>query len=445
MGSYGGGIGNDDRLFERAKQSMALSDFLVGFLGENPKKAGGHYRFDSCPHCGEGHSERLVVFLPENTSYFCHKCGAKGSIIDVAMIAQNLSSPLQAAKFLLGETDMASQQQTRRTPRAPAKAAADVPDGKGIKPVILGLLKMSGNSRRDVPAPVADYLQSRGLSTGTIQEAWKRKFFLALDGESRQIAGGVMKVIGKQTLADHDFINEKGMVKIIPYRPLVFPLSHTESAEFRLIRAPRDGELKAITKGSKNHDMWFWKGEQGNTEAMIVEGAIDLLSVVEMRFKGTIFGLPGVTGFGDGSRIVAGLKAIQCSKVWMVLDNDDAGAKATAKLCGILKASGFDVTPLKHEDGCNDLNDILVKRQAKSTTQPVQVATETALPATPVAPVVSTAPVAPVEAPTQVTPKPKKPRAAPGTAKPRASRKKQPLSVWGRIKLAAKVLMEGRP
>lgn len=393
------GIGghSDDRLFERARQSMALSDFLEGLLGEQPKKAGGHYRFDSCPHCGQGHSKRLVVFLPDNERYFCHKCGAQGSIIDAAMIAQNFSSPLDAAKFLTGETDMPQAAQQRR--QAPQiRKESQVAAGDSIRPLLETLLKMSGNSSKPVPAPVLEYLTGRGLSSRVITEAWSRKFFLALDGEPRQISSYLNKALGKEVLAEMGLLNDKGAIKIVPYRPLIFPLSHKDSAEFRIIRAPREGELKSITKGLKNHDLWFWKGKEGNTEAMIVEGAIDLLSAVDMGFQGTIFGLPGVTSFGDGSRLIEALSKVGCTKVWLALDNDDAGKKASIKLSEILSGR-FGLGTISHEGDCNDLNDVLLYRQKSKVVarQPIEVVEEV------LEPVMASVPIpAPVQTPVMV-------------------------------------------
>lgn len=460
----------DDNIFERAKQSMSLVDFLIGFLGEKPITSAGHYRFKVCPHCGPDQTHLLMVFDDER--YFCHRCKANGTIIDAAMIAQGFTNPLDAAKFLTGE-DMTQAQRRQYAPKSAPKNTPPQQDekavGDAIHKVLKGILKISAKTLKEIPAPVMEYLtETRGFSEATIEEAIKRRFMLVTPGAPRLIAARIKGLIGEESLTQAGFMGDKG-VKIIPYRPLVFPLVHKKSAEFRLARVPRDEkELKSISKGSRDHDVWYWKATEasGNQNVMICEGPMDMLACYEMGYKGHIFGLPGATSFGDGTDLINAVKAVSTekTKIYLAFDADKAGQSAFQKLSAIFAAAGLTHLRMTYEGDCKDFNDLLLYRKQKASVVPTPSSAPTATaPAAAVSPKPETpvtseaaqsqavaATVAPavapdVSEPAPVAAKPKRKRKT-TSKKPATPRKKKvevPTGFFARVKLAVKVLFGG--
>jgi hypothetical protein len=160
------------------------------------------------------------------------------------------------------------------------------------------------------------------------------------------------ETVGKDLMIDAGLWNPDKTMPAIAYRPIVFFMPGYESAEFRLGRSVAEGEKKAIRYGSSSRP-WYWAGDNGSSLA-VVEGAIDLLSLVAYGYSGDIIGIPGATVWTPDW-----FKGY--SKVLTCLDPDTAGKTATAKIiqaCSELGISAVDKTPPK-----GDINDMLLLKQ----------------------------------------------------------------------------------
>lgn len=341
-------------LIENVKASVSLQGFLEGF-GAKFTRVGVGLRSDACPCCGEGQKgSNKVGLLAGGQKWRCFSCGKGGDVIDAAAFLWGIphrdalhrlakeqwvsdTVPVTRNSRAKTEEDQKKAQQAALNEvlkRLQKAVAGYVPEDE----VIAYLTRHDEEHQRGIPGRIVAQAQARGMLGFLPNNPLKARMFL----EDR---------VGKDLLIQAGLWNPEKKMPAIAYRPLVFFMPGMDSAEFRLAREAGEGERKAIRYGSASRP-WYWPGEDGSKLA-VVEGAIDLLSMVALGFKGDIAGLPGATVWRPEWFAGAG-------KVYTCLDPDKAGKTATSRIlaaCGRLGIEAVDRSPVE-----GDVNDILRSR-----------------------------------------------------------------------------------
>lgn len=342
-------------LIRRAKASVDLLSFIEQISGREGTKQGRSRGMGWCPACGEAqspHSNRLTI---TDDLWHCKSCGEGGSVVDAAMKYYRVGKT-EAARILLGE----SAETPRPDVRPPALRVVD-PEGERRQRASLtaALQCIFKHGLSNEPGCVKYLREERGLRPSVIQEAFRRGLLRMLPSNPYRATAWLREHVGEGLLKESGLWKPDKKMPWIAFRPLVALIPGNVSAEFRLIHSPRPGEKKAIHYGPKSSP-WMWDGEgDGRRNMAIVEGWIDMLSLVCMESRSSIMALPGAacwvhqvdTWFGP-------LKERPGSKVTSLLDPDTTGDINSSRLAEEFEKLGI---PFRRKDLPldGDVNDFL--------------------------------------------------------------------------------------
>lgn len=325
--------------FKEVRDSYALASFFEGLMGAKGKPVAGSIRYSVCPSCGPS-SDASVKCSVRNERWHCFACMKKGDVVDAAAAFFGVPAA-DAAQQLVGQGEqfMAKRNELPLMPKV-------VRDQESINQVISMLL----GAQKLPDLACMDYLCSRGISKEIVEDAVLRKMIVTLPGDPNAALRYLFDCVGRDLLLKSGIWKEGSKAPAVCYRPLAFVNSDERGIEFRLIGESAVAIAKSIRYGEPGP--WVWKG---NDHAMIVEGAIDLLSAVQMGTKRTVIGLPGAKNWNAEDKW---LNALMGRHILVALDNDEAGQAGTKDLEEILKGRAI-VRRYQHLAGCKDLNDQL--------------------------------------------------------------------------------------
>lgn len=337
---------NNVNSFEAVRARVNLRAFLETELGARFEKLGGHLRASSCPACGTGGgmSHKLVLLGEHNEKWKCFSCGERGDVSDAAMKTWGISLR-QALRRLATEAPplpLALPEATPQKDRARQEAVRDV-----IQRIRAGVLTQGLNQQ------TVNYLVERGISERVVREGTRRGLFGALPPNETEAIRWLVKQVGRERMEAAGMWGADKRAPAVAYRPLAFFLG-SESAEFRLIRKPGENERKALRYGEAEQP-WIWTGKD-RSKAVITEGAIDLLSMVELGYNGDVIGLPGASTWKPEW-------FQRYRRIALCLDPDKAGQEAATKILDACHKAGIQAENRPPKGG--DVNEFL--RQRKRT------------------------------------------------------------------------------
>lgn len=345
-------------LFDKVKASITPEQ-LLETLGLTGKKYAHGVRFGFCPACGAQSTNVFKIKL--QGSCHCFQCGFTGSVIDLyaAMIGKNA---IEAARELqdrfgtgLDETEfkLAKAREANHLAREAARmrqmALVDA----------LKRLKEGIQSRNLKASEARRYLvDGRKIHPDVLMRAEKRGLVGYLDCDPQRSQRILNECIGESLLIDSGLMRPDANTAAIAYRPLVFFLPGAVGAEFRLIRPQRNrDEPKSIRYGELSYP--FWWGGESSEEILIVEGVIDLLSIVSMGQKRSVMALPGCQAWRD--EWIQRIYAKHGTRSYLLgLDSDKAGEESSQKIAKGVFEAGFVARRFRPSDGCKDWNDQLL-------------------------------------------------------------------------------------
>ena len=329
--------------FKSLRESYSLSFFFENTMGATSKNVSGSARYSACPNCGTS-SDTSVKCSVRNNKWHCFSCEDRGDVIDAASKFFGLP-PAQAAKQLANDTAPAP---ARRL--APVVLPRVDRDQNAINEVIEKLLNAQGSPDIDC----LTYLAWRGISKQTVEAAVQRQLIVTLPGDANIALRYILDVVGRELLIKAGIWKDGSKAPAILYRPLAFVSSNRRGIEFRLIRSSDIAMAKAIRYGEPAP--WVWNG---NDQAMLVEGGIDMLSAIELGSQRTIYSLPGAKNWNENDRWLMSLRG---KNVLLAFDADESGRRGALELETILKRYETPLKHHKHPAGCKDLNDQLKQR-----------------------------------------------------------------------------------
>lgn len=334
-------------LIDNVKAAVDLQAFLENH-GASFRRVGRGVRSDVCPCCGQGAEGSNKLGLLDTERWRCFSCGRGGDVIDAAAALWCLPHR-DALRRLASEQWVSEAMPVRRPQRRRDNEADKQAQRAALKEV---LTRLQAAVSKNVPDPEGiAYLKGRGIPGRLIAQAQSIGMLGFMPGDPFKARLFLEDRVGKGLLMDAGLWNPQKKMPAIAYRPLVFFFPDRDSAEFRLIRAAEEGERKAVRYGSTARP-WYWAGEDGSKLA-IVEGAIDLLSMVALGFKGDVIGIPGATVWR--SEWLCG-----AARVAVCLDPDEAGRQATQRILAACKRLGIEAIDRAPAQG--DVNDQLRHR-----------------------------------------------------------------------------------
>lgn len=349
----------EEGVISQAKRQVDLIEFLKVALQVEPTKKQSGYRFSSCPHCGpsEPGSMKLSVRFGA-ASYHCFGCmGQKDSrsVVDAASVLYGLT-PIQAAKRLLMDSGNHSIVSKIHEPK-PQEPSADPYIAEATLKIYAAL---QGRKNDDV----VKYLSAtRCISPWVIQEMVSRGMLRFMPQVPMHAKGMLEKHVGKDLMISAKMWNPEKKAPVIAFRPMVTFFPGNDRAEYRLIKPPRSSEPKSLRYGS---DLYPWYFEQDSTETAIVEGIIDLMSLLSLGWTGSVIGLPGVNSW-RAQWFVANAKKKGVRRFVSFFDNDNdierkgliknPGQYWTNELDKALKSEGLHHEACQPQSG--DLNNHL--------------------------------------------------------------------------------------
>jgi DNA primase len=345
-------------LFEKAKKHH-LPNYAKS-QGYKLTIKGSRYEGSHCPCCEPSNrKDVLSIFITQDGDWrwSCLRCNTGGSVVDFAAHTLGVSV-IEAAKRLANDKSLVFNNALQNN-EAPGEVEKKPTVNNEALEKALKLLIANGHS--SVPECV-NYLMSRGLSEKTIVSAVRRgmlRFLPAVPFDANRM---LFDIIGKGILTESGLLKPTSNWTAIAFRPIIFNFPDGKSAEFRLAREPKENEQKAIRYGSTKYP-WWWKHSDMPDSAVhtvhVVEGVIDLLSVVELGLCDgeAVMAMPGVASWSE--KWFLDIHKKYHPRFVLSLDNDKAGQDATEKIKAFLEKEKISYSVMSPPVQFKDWNEYL--------------------------------------------------------------------------------------
>ena len=282
---------------KQAKE-IPIQDFLEA-MGFTPARTNRNGLWYHSPLLGEG-EDRTPSFQvsPDGRGFYDWSCGAKGNILDLAMLMLGTRNVPEALRFIEKAT-AGHVPSYKRTPSSGEKGN-NVWEDVTIEPLHSGAL--------------CSYLYRRGISWETAKKYCVEVRYYRPGRRTEYYAVG--------------FQNRSGGYEL-------------RNPHFKGSMAPKD--ITVI-------------GNVWNSKCLVLEGFMDFLSIVDMGwFAEENMSAIVLNSTALVDRCLPELK--EALEVVCLLDNDESGRKTTEKLCATLPQA-YDSSLLFTQQGYHDVNDL---------------------------------------------------------------------------------------
>lgn len=329
--------------FARVREQVPLTWFFEHMLnaGEPTLKSAGTLRYHVCPGCGIA-SKTSTKCSVSGDKWNCFACKSKGDVVEAAATFWGISLKEAAVRLVGADQEVLS---SYKAPEPPPKIERDE---TVLREVIAKLVA----AQRQVTPGAIEYLASRGISAKWTKEAVRRQLLVTLPEDPEECKQHLVKVAGRDALASAGLWRHDAKAPAAAFRPLMFVSHGMTSVEFRIMRKPKPGDIKSLRYGAIAPFVWVNESQE---RIMLVEGAIDLLSALQMGTKRSLIGLPGCENWRE-----EWFTKLKGRDVLDGLDSDEPGLKASEKIRPVLEAAGAKYLRHKHPSGAIDLNDELM-------------------------------------------------------------------------------------
>lgn len=306
-----------------------------------------------CPSCLESTVNSTKVSITGHL-WNCWACGKGGTVIDYAAYYWEIST-IEASKKLVDMSGNSFFGGVVESASAYVKSAASAFVNTRPKEVrdYSAFLKKLHYEGHTFNKEAFEYLTKvRGISEKVITEAVQRGLIRFLPSNPHEATKWLLTKFQKAQLIKLGLWREEAKYPWIVMRPMICFLPGFTSAEFRMIKAPKEGDIKSIRIGHSEKP-YFWKGKTSESLA-VCEGVLDLLSLIDMNWKHDIKALPGTQTFNE--EILDDYKT-----VFTLTDNDKAGIEVAAQIDKVAKERG-QKSIVKHP-ALGDINKELIAKK----------------------------------------------------------------------------------
>lgn len=352
-------------LFDKVKASVSTEAIMLK-IGEEGKAYGQGTRYNICPVCDV--RSNLVFNVKSNGTAHCFQCGFTGSVIDL-WSKMSGKDPVAAARELADEFGLNKPESERPVikwkrpdPKHENQKTSERQDA--LKQAINRLRHALEKRLLSNPNPTARrYLVGeRQITTDVVANAEQRGLVGYLPANPNEAQALLEEAVGRELLVKAGLMKQEAKKSAIAFRPLVFFMPGDTGAEFRLVREPKDDEPKSIRYGELSFPYW-WKGE--TSSVIVVEGAIDLLSMVCLGEQSTVIALPGCQSWrSEWALRIQSKYGTKCFV--LALDSDEAGDESAAKIAKGLVDAGLDHFRMRPSGEKKDWNDVLKFTNSKT-------------------------------------------------------------------------------
>ena len=345
-------------LYDKVKASVTIESMMSNFEG---KSYTGGTRYDHCLACNTTCTS--VFSVKANGTGHCFQCGFTGSVIDL-YAAMTGKTTMQAAQALADDLGL-NKTDCIRKPQLPKVDLPKIEVEKRQASLQIALKKLQEAllvrlSAKPNPTARRYLTEQRSIDESVVSMAEQRKLVAYLPANPNEAQALLDTAVGRDLLVEAGLMRRDANMSAIAFRPLVFFMPGCVGAEFRLVRKAKD-EPKSIRYGELKFPYW-WSGTAETVT--VVEGVIDLLSIVSLGQKGTVIALPGCQSWRQDwpARIQ---QKYGTNSFVLALDADDAGEMAATKIAAGLHRDAFQCTRLRPGVGCKDWNDVLINATNK--------------------------------------------------------------------------------
>jgi DNA primase len=331
---------------EALKQAHPITDVVASYGIELRRQ--GRASVGRCPFHPDRGRPNLYLW-PDTRSWWCFRCNVGGDVIRFVELAEGLGFR-EAVERLAGDRLGQVAPRPSAPPAPPPLPSVAVEDRD---PDELAALQAATSvyHHRLLTDPVAmAYIERRGLDRATVETC--RIGYAAGDEllpflRWHRLPLGPALRIGLLTHAGREFMASRIVVpEVHDGHPvwLVGRLLESASRQGDLVEQPPPRYL--ALRGSR--PLLGWEQARGSATVVLVEGVFDLLTLRR-------WGLPAVALVGTHTRPAAIEELRTFQRVYLVLDQDDAGREATLRLADTL---GAIAVPVALPDGIKDVAEL---------------------------------------------------------------------------------------
>lgn len=354
--------GFDTKFLDELKSKNDITEVIGKYV---PLEQRGPNFWGRCPF----HHEKTASFCVNGIDqfFYCFGCHKGGDVINFVQEIESLDF-FDAVKILAERAKM----------EVPSISIEDakIKEQKAQKEVILSILKDTArfyakNLRSGDSAKHLEYIKKRGLTEdilnkfgiGASLDYNSLPEYLSSKGYSYKdmVASGAVSVSSKSG-RHYDALAERLII------PVIDQFGNVVAFCGRIIDNRKDvgkyvntRETAVFTKGKtlfNLNNLKKLKNEKGLKDIIIVEGHMDVISLVQAGFENVVASM-GTALTKDQARI---LKRF-ANNVYISYDGDFAGQKASIRGLEILKDEGLDVKVVSLPDGLDP--DDVIKKQGK--------------------------------------------------------------------------------
>jgi DNA primase catalytic core len=334
---------------ERLKRSISI-EAVCREHGIKLDKHGSRDLIGKCPFHDDKNPSFVVT--PEKNLFHCLGCDAGGSVIDLVMKLDKTEFK-EAVQKLLASTPAVRL-------GGAAACPAKLPERSRVAPekantLLEKVIAVYEKTFAEVPEGKA-YLEKRGITDAGLFSCHrvgyangKLKDLLPKDGQLKE----ELKTLG--VLLENGHERFAGCVTFPVYGP-----------DGRLVtiygRFTGEGLKRHVYLPDRSTGLWNAAAVKSYPEIILVESVIDALSVM-MAGHRNVMAIQGTNGFDETDIKTLNTHGVQA--VTLLLDGDDAGGKATARLRPRLEAAGLTVT-VKALPATDDPNSYLAGQGAEA-------------------------------------------------------------------------------
>ena len=326
-----------EALNEKIQSSYGLVLKLLDRAGWKYKKVGSVY-MGPCPVCRNGTKTPNTKFNLDTNSFKCFNksCGVSGGLKD---IAENLN--IDFNQFLKEEGLI---EETKKQPEK----------NKQYQGIEREKMQNEGITTKEEKSQRKIEIDLEKISTSVLDQEIKN-YLLSRYIDPEAVKDYVRMIRPKQDKSFSYLENyfKEGYKLLIP----AFDIKgNLKSVKIRSVRGDKEPKVKNL-KGLKQSVIGIDKLKDSiNEYVVMVEGEIDYLTGVCLSPGDKFIAIPSSTYTFTPEE-----KESLLNKVVLLLDNDEAGKKATERIALDLRKSGKKVYIGQYAEGIKDLNELLAK------------------------------------------------------------------------------------